>query len=252
MTVIVDDTNLKSIADAIRAKNGTTNTYKPSEMASAIEAIQSGGGGGNIDALIDRSITEISSNAALIGENAFMKCTSLTSADFPLATKVSHNAFNNCTNLQSINIPLVTNIGQQAFSNCSKLTKVDIPCVTFINSNAFYKCETLETIDISFTTFVSGYSFANCCSLKAVIMRSTEKNNLVATSAFNNCYHILGTTNATHNPDGLKDGYLYVPRSVISEYTGSSDWGTWATQFRVLEDYTVDGTIKGELDESKI
>jgi hypothetical protein len=44
MTVIVDDTNLKSIADAIRAKNGSTNTYKPSEMASAITAIESGGG----------------------------------------------------------------------------------------------------------------------------------------------------------------------------------------------------------------
>lgn len=43
MTVIVDDTNLKAVADAIRAKNGSTATYKPSEMASAIEAISSGG-----------------------------------------------------------------------------------------------------------------------------------------------------------------------------------------------------------------
>ena len=44
MTVTVDDTNLKAIANAIRAKNGSTNTYKPSEMASAITAIESGGG----------------------------------------------------------------------------------------------------------------------------------------------------------------------------------------------------------------
>jgi hypothetical protein len=43
MTVTVDDTKFKAIADAIRAKNGTTKTYKPSEMASAIEEIQSGG-----------------------------------------------------------------------------------------------------------------------------------------------------------------------------------------------------------------
>lgn len=39
MTVTVDDTNLKAIADAIRGKNGTETTYKPSEMAAAIEAI---------------------------------------------------------------------------------------------------------------------------------------------------------------------------------------------------------------------
>lgn len=43
MIVTVDDTNLKAIADAIREKNGTEETYKPSEMASAIEGIKSGG-----------------------------------------------------------------------------------------------------------------------------------------------------------------------------------------------------------------
>jgi hypothetical protein len=43
MVKLYDDTNLKAIAEAIRAKNGTTKTYKPSEMASAIEEIQSGG-----------------------------------------------------------------------------------------------------------------------------------------------------------------------------------------------------------------
>lgn len=41
--VIINDSNLTNIANAIRAKNGTTNTYKPSEMADAITAITGGG-----------------------------------------------------------------------------------------------------------------------------------------------------------------------------------------------------------------
>lgn len=41
--VLVDATSLQSIADAIRTKNGTQNTYKPSQMAEAIENIPSGG-----------------------------------------------------------------------------------------------------------------------------------------------------------------------------------------------------------------
>lgn len=49
MTVTVDDTKLKAIADAIRAKNGTEETYKPSEMASAIEEIKSGGAIGLVE-----------------------------------------------------------------------------------------------------------------------------------------------------------------------------------------------------------
>lgn len=40
--VLVDETSLQGIADAIRSKNGETATYKPSEMPAAIEAIGSG------------------------------------------------------------------------------------------------------------------------------------------------------------------------------------------------------------------
>lgn len=42
--VTINDTNLTDIATAIRGKNGTENTYKPSEMAAAISAIEVGGG----------------------------------------------------------------------------------------------------------------------------------------------------------------------------------------------------------------
>ena len=32
----------------------------------------------------------------------------------------------------------------------------------------------------------------------------------------------------------------------------ATNWSTYAAQFRALEDYTVDGTTTGELDETKI
>lgn len=40
--VIINESNLENIADAIRGKNGTQNTYTPSQMASAISAISGG------------------------------------------------------------------------------------------------------------------------------------------------------------------------------------------------------------------
>lgn len=48
--VIINDTNLTNIANAIRGKNGTTTTYKPSEMAAAITAISGEGGGSGVPA----------------------------------------------------------------------------------------------------------------------------------------------------------------------------------------------------------
>ena len=44
--VLVNESSLTGIADAIRGKNGSTDTYKPSEMAAAITAISGGGGSG--------------------------------------------------------------------------------------------------------------------------------------------------------------------------------------------------------------
>lgn len=247
--VMVDDITLSNIADAIRAKTGANKKYLPSEMATDIKAIS---GGGSIDGFVERSITEASGNATLIGENAFGMCASLASVDFPLATKVGTSAFSGCGSLQTVKLPLVANIGQNAFCDCKTLKTVNFPLVTFINGSAFYQCETLETVDIGSTTYVSAYAFRRCFGLKAVILRSTAMSTLVATSAFLECYHILGIVSATYNPDGLKDGYIYVPRSLVDTYKANSDWATYASQFRALEDYTVDGTITGALDESKI
>lgn len=56
--VIIDDTNLTAIANSIRGKNGTTNTYKPSDMPAAIAAIETCGSGGG-----SKGLTEITYNA---------------------------------------------------------------------------------------------------------------------------------------------------------------------------------------------
>ena len=45
--VIVTDTHLTNIANAIRAKAGTSNTYTPAQMATAINNIPTGGGATN-------------------------------------------------------------------------------------------------------------------------------------------------------------------------------------------------------------
>ena len=46
--VLVEEASLQNIANSIREKTGTTDTYKPSEMASAIAGIVAGGGGGSV------------------------------------------------------------------------------------------------------------------------------------------------------------------------------------------------------------
>ena len=47
--VICDKADLVAIADAVREKNGSSDTYYVSELAEAVEAISGGGGGNNIE-----------------------------------------------------------------------------------------------------------------------------------------------------------------------------------------------------------
>lgn len=47
--VIINEAHLEDIADAIRVKNGSEDSYKPREMAAAIAAIEIGTGGGSED-----------------------------------------------------------------------------------------------------------------------------------------------------------------------------------------------------------
>lgn len=187
-----------------------------------------GSGGGDeqslLDSLIDRSITEITSNATSIGSQVLRDCSALTSVDFPVATSIGGTAFYNCYELTSVVFPCVTNIGATAFSNCIKLTSVDFPCATSIATNAFSNCNRLVTI----------------------ILRSDTICTMSHTNVLQNCYHFHGTS------DTPQDGYIYVPKSLIEDYKVALNWSTFATQFRALEDYTVDGTTTGALDESKI
>lgn len=248
MVKLFEDTNIKAIADAIREKNGTENTYKPSEMAAAIREIEIGGA---IDALIERTATEIESNAIQIGDNAFSHYETLLTVNFPLATMMDSNAFYYCSGLKTAILPKMKNVGYNSFNGCSSLETVYIPECEMIDYGGFSGCYALKQIDLPCVTEIGTYAFRYGRSLKAVILRKPVVCSM-GSSPFIDCYHILGTVNSTYNPDGVKDGYIYVPSAVIEEYTASFDWSSYATQIRALEDYTVDGTTTGALDESKI
>ena len=267
---------LTNIADAIRGKTGGTEEMTLDQMAEAIAGIETGGGsGGELDALVDRSITEFSGNITLVGDSAFRNCAELTEVDLPKVATISQNGFYNCKKLTTANIPSVTSIGNGAFIQCVALLKADFPLVTKADgSEHFYGCNKLEEVntplltsipsrylqncyaipkvDFPLATSISTYVFYDCRNLSAVILRSETLCTMAATTAFGNCRHFHGTHDPNYNPNSLKDGYIYVPRALIEDYKVATNWSTLASQFRALEDYTVDGTVMGELDPNKI
>ena len=236
---LIQSETLAGIADAIRGKTGGTDPVAVSDMAAQIEGIPAGGGG-DIDARIDGSITEISSNVTDICGHAFYNCGQLKVANFPMATRVRGQAFRYCSRMETVNFPAVTTIESNAFQNCTSLSTVSFPAATAIQSTSFSSCSSLQMADFPAATSFSSSVFYGCTKLTALILRSNTKPTLANTSAF------------TETPIESGTGYIDVPSALIEDYKVATNWSTYAAQFRALEDYTVDGTVTGELDETKI
>lgn len=178
--VLVEEQSLKNIADAIRAKNGLTDKYKPGEMADAIIDLSTGGGSGDntpaykilartsdsgTSLILPEGVTAIGNFAFYnnnrlsmitanyvtdIGQYAFGRgvlsnqTVALTRAAFNELLTIQNNAFYDHNVISEIVMPKAHTIGQKAFYQCSNLELDSLAdTIETIGSSAFYKCTKL-------------------------------------------------------------------------------------------------------------
>ena len=247
--VTIDDSHLTAIGNAIRAKNGTTTTYKPSEMAAAISAIESGSSGLLLSAywndtlkgaISDDTITKIPSSAFTTYPSIKRE---ITSASFSNALTVGSSAFNFNPTIQTIYLPNAISVGYDVCYQCRALESFIAPKATFKTlsrdsladltqqtppsndqSDSFLGCVSLKKIDLYDVdyTFYPRF-FDGCDALETVILRKTS--GLVGTGYYS--YPTLGPNNC----------YIYVPASLLAEYQASEHWEGKASRLRAIEDY---------------
>ena len=258
------------IANAIRDKKGSVDTIKPINMADEILTIET-------KSVIYKTLEAMGTNwtgAFRVDKSSptlFYYMTELSENDIPPSNNVVNMSymFVNCSSLitiQQLDTSSCTNM-QSLFSSCSKLTTIpqldtSIAIITnsmFNGCNSltsipqldtsscsnigfmFNSCYVLEKIDI--TKFASGtnyndYFAQNCYSLKTLIIRTMDKIPTLGSHAFTNCYHFYGTTDATYNPNGLKDGRIYVPDDKVASLKTATNWSVFADIIKPLSEYT--------------
>lgn len=133
--VLVDEANLTAIGDAIRNKNGSYDTYKPSEMAGAINDITTQDNT-VLNSILDRSISGdyVNADCTKIGYCAFQQCKNLTSATFTKVTEIDFGGFSYCSSLESISLPEVKEIKATAFNDCG-LKSISMPKIEVLSSD---------------------------------------------------------------------------------------------------------------------
>ncbi len=223
-----------------------------SEFVNTIELL---GDEAVMDSIIECTITEFRDNMLTeIGNYAFSGCTALTDVELPNAVTLGNYSFASCTALERINIPKVTSLPGRAFQHCTALAEFDfsnvtvlstaafqgsgltravIPLVEYLSTDLFRECKNLTYVDLHKAVQLGASVFLSATSMKTLIVRTDTV-----------CSLGLYCTNSNM--------CAYVPRALVEDYKAATNWSVIADRIYALEDYTVDGTIMGEFDETKI
>ena len=245
----------EAIRTAINNKGGTlTTTDTFASYPTAIDSLPSGGGGSlktlldatksayylfneykgtSVNDLISFSDTSEVTNMSYMFNNC-KNLTTIPQLDTSKVTTMS-NMFRGCYHLTTIPQLDTSNVKEMSYMcyDCHNLTTISLYTskVTTM-SLMFYNCYILKTIDITHMNITKSYnisSFASgCYSLTKLIIRNMPTIPSINTNSFNNCYHFTGTTDATYNPQGLKDGRIYVPDDKVELLKVATNWSVYA------------------------
>ena len=236
MKKLYEENDIKSIATSIRAKTGKSDAMKVSEMSGEIDGIRA-----DTNDYLTNNISGAYVNADIttLRNTAMSHMTKITSVSLPNVIQTGNSSLSSMTMLERVDLPNLTYLGEACLRYNNKLKTVNFPNVSYFHMNCLYSTKALTKLDVHVKATIRQNAF-NASGLTMLILRDSSTSALSATDSLANTPIASGT------------GYIYVPSALIDSYKTATNWSVYADQFRALEDYTVDGTTTGELDESKI
>ena len=260
--VIIEEQNLIDIANSIRSKLDTTDTFKPSEMNEAINSIEtpnlpekgiiinewdSDGYATDIEIV---GLTEIPAYYLSIQNYSTNVMSRIRNVKLPdNLTKIGSSVFRSktipFTNLPNtinylgdhvfyLNTELtldklpdeLTEIGNSCFYGCTKLAIRELPSkLTFFGMSCFENTN-ISYLDVKSEVLIAvgNASFRGCSKLRTLIFRKTTPPTLNGEQAFYNTPIANGT------------GFIYVPDESVDAYKSASLWSTFASQIKGISE----------------
>lgn len=99
-----------------------------------------------VDALLEGTLTEVTTYATTIRGYAFYQSKQLVTVNMPNIKRINSSAFLECSALETVNAPILEEVWTNAFNNCKALKQIGSPTLKQISSNAFNTCTALTDI----------------------------------------------------------------------------------------------------------
>ena len=207
---VYESDNIQALADKMRELTGATKKYTTYDFADGVEEVYNVGYAkgsadcsNTIDALIDGSITSISSSTV---------------------TEICWGALHSREKLVNVDFPNVIKIGEFAFNSCYSLERVNLPnCRSFIDEMCMAYCFALQSIDLPKLEYLGYASFEGCKNLTSVTIRTPFVCRAIGDMFVD-------------TPISNGKGYIYVPTDLVDSYKSATNWSIYADQIRPIQE----------------
>ena len=200
------DAKLTEVADAIRERTGKTEPldFLRGDFESAVQSIS--GGEDSLAQFANGTLTEYTSDKV---------------------TEMINYAFARNPNLVKVNLPNWTKGGAYAFQSCTGLKEVVCPKLQIGQEALFFDCASLERVEFGAMAYIGSNLFKNCTALTTVIIGNEDQ------------LPTLGSTNVfTNTPIATSEntGFVYVPSNLVDRYKAASNWSTYASKIKSIDE----------------
>lgn len=185
-------------------------------------------------------------------KNAFSNCVGINTLNFPILASVDSYTFDHTAGLLNLNIPnlescrtgFITHSGVKTLSfpklsnvsgnpsalgsNLDNLTTLELG----ISNNSYYTiidwAPDLTKVILPQLNYISTTMFSDCSNIKTIVL-SNPSNVCTLSNASYLPYQITNTANTT--------SYVYVPQALLANYKTATNWATFSSKIRAIEDY---------------
>lgn len=217
----INEQYLTDIADAIRSKNGLTTTYKPREMAAAVNQMKTVSSdnatflefmNGTITNIYNTEVTKIGSGpfrfsgiksitlpyVTSVNDAAFsFSSTSIETLILPRCKNMYAEAFEGSTALKTVDLQSLETVGEYAFDGCTNMVSSStLSNLTSVGNCAFRNCTSLGEVDLSKVATIGTYAFQNCTNLTMDDNKVWPSVTTIGSYAFQNCTNLTGRIEA--------------------------------------------------------
>lgn len=221
---------LTAIGNAIRSKTGSSELLTLDEMPQEIQSIQTGGGGDTAlaDSIVDGTITSYSSdNVLAVPNRPFYNNANLVSVALPNCKTIGGYAFSGCGSLESLSLDsLETITGSYVLRDATSLKELSLPSIKALSSSTFYDSGLIKCDLGSELESIPSSCFTSSTYFRILILRSSYVVSLSSASAINS-----GTMFFSN------EAGIYVPRDLVESYKVATNWTTFASKIKAIEDY---------------